>query len=80
MEVIDWSPQSPDLNPIKALWGDIETELGETFGRIENLELLKIELKNTWYRIGSDRLDNLVRSMPRCLEAVIAAGGNMTPY
>lgn len=30
--------------------------------------------------IGADRLDNLVSSMPGRLEAVIAAGGNATPY
>lgn len=58
----------------------METELGETLGRTENLKLLKIELKNTWDRIGVHRLDILVRSMPCCLEAVIAAGGNATPY
>lgn len=80
MEVIDWSPQSPDLNLIEALSGDMETELGETFGRIEDLETLKLVLKNTWDHIGADRLDSLVRSMPRRLQAVIAAGGNATPY
>lgn len=37
MEVVHCSPQSPDLNLIEALWGDMETELGETFGSIENL-------------------------------------------
>lgn len=30
--VINWSPQSPHLNLIEVLWGDMETELGETFG------------------------------------------------
>lgn len=27
MEVLDWSPLSPDWNLIEALWGDMEAEL-----------------------------------------------------
>lgn len=80
VEVLEWSPQSPDLNLIEALWGDMETELGETFGRVSDLEVLKVVVKNAWNNIGADRLDSLIRSMPRRLEAVIAAGGNATPY
>lgn len=80
LESLEWSPQSPDLNLIEALWADMETELGETFGRVSDLDTLKIILKNAWDNIGADRLDSLIRSMPRRLEAVINAGGNATPY
>lgn len=80
MEVLDWPPQSADLNLIEALWGDMETELGETFGRIADLEKLKFILKNNWDNIGVDKSDSLVRSMPRRLKAVIAAGGGATLY
>lgn len=80
IEVLGWSPQSPDLNLIEALWGDMETELGETFGRVSDLEVLKVVVKNASDDIGADRLDSLIRSMPRRLESVIAAGGNATPY
>jgi hypothetical protein len=81
MDSIDWPPQSPDLNLIEALWAHMETELGETFGRISDLKTLKEVLKNTWDNtITRDMLDNLIKSMSRRLAAVIAAGGDATPY
>ncbi|KAI5839437.1 hypothetical protein DFP73DRAFT_483996, partial [Morchella snyderi] len=80
MDVIPWPAQSPDLNLIEALWGEIETELGETVGRVADPEVLKVMLRNVWNNIGIDRLDSLIRSMSRRLEAVIAAGGRATPY
>jgi hypothetical protein len=81
MDSIDWPPQSPDLNLIEALWAHMEMELGETFGRISDLKTLKEILKNTWDNtITRDILDNLIKSMPRRLAAVIAAGGDATPY
>jgi hypothetical protein len=80
VDTIPWPAQSPDLNLIEALWGEMETELGEVVGRVEDIEVLKVMLRNAWNNIGIDRLDTLIRSMPRRLEAVIAAGGRATPY
>ena len=33
LDSLQWLAQSPDLNLIGALWMDMETELGETWGR-----------------------------------------------
>lgn len=54
--------------------------MGETIGLIQVIEVLKIIIRNTWDNIIVDRLDRLIRSMPRKLEAVIAAGGQATRY
>lgn len=35
LEVLDWLPQSPDLNLIEALSGDMETELGKHLRELE---------------------------------------------
>lgn len=45
--VLDWLPQSPYLNLIQVLLGDMETGLGGTCRRSENLEPLMFVLKNT---------------------------------
>jgi len=58
----------------------MKTELGETFGRIKDIEVIIAAVKAVWDSIGVDRLDSLIRSMPKRLEAVIAAGGMATPY
>ncbi|RPA99585.1 hypothetical protein L873DRAFT_1683125, partial [Choiromyces venosus 120613-1] len=75
-----WPPQSLDLNLIEALWGDMETELGETFGWIKDIEVIIRAVKAIWDSIEISCLDGLIRSMPECLEAVIAAGGMATAY
>ena len=80
VEVLPWPPQSPDLNLIEAIWGDMETELGETFGRIKDIDVVIAAVMAVWNSIGVDRLDSLIRSMPNRLEAVITAGGRATPY
>ena len=64
----------------KALWGVLEVEMGEKYGRISDLNLLEEKLLEEWANISLDRLLGLVYSMRRRLEAVIAVGGAATPY
>ena len=80
MDTLPWPAQSPDLNLIEALWLDVETELGETWGRIGDIEILEACLSKTWELIPETRLEALIASMPARLEAVIAAGGGATRY
>jgi transposase len=80
LDTIEWPAQSPDLNLIEALWLDLETELGETWGRIATTDFLEASLQATWERIADERLDGLIKSMPARLQAVIDAGGGAPPY
>jgi len=80
VDTIQWPAQSPDLNLIEAVWMDIETELGETWGQIGDILLLQQHVRIIWEQIAVERLDSLIRSMPDRLRAVIAAEGNATPY
>ncbi|RPA88534.1 hypothetical protein L873DRAFT_1631255, partial [Choiromyces venosus 120613-1] len=80
LDAIQWPAQLPDLNLIEAIWMDLETELGETWGQIGDITTLQLCLKTIWGQIGADRLVGLIHSMPDQLHAVIAAGGESTPY
>ncbi|KAG0134798.1 hypothetical protein HOY82DRAFT_481077 [Tuber indicum] len=80
MEQIPWPAQSPDLNLIEALWMDMETELGQTWGRIGDIPVLERALSTVWHQIPAERLESLICSMPQRLRAVIDAQGGPTPY
>lgn len=80
METTRWPAQSPDLNLIENLWLDMENELGETWGRIGDMRTLETALNAVWNGIPDRRLDELIRTMPQRLQAVIEAEGGPTRY
>jgi len=59
---------------------DIETELGEIWGRISNIPELQETLSRLWKTIPAERLDSLIRSIPERLQAMINAEGGATRY
>ena len=75
-----WVIRSPDLNLIEALWGDLEVELGQIWGRVSDPEALEAAVKAAWDSITEERLEELIRSMPARLQAVIDTDGHPTPY
>ncbi|RPB03731.1 hypothetical protein L873DRAFT_1555713, partial [Choiromyces venosus 120613-1] len=80
IETTQWPAQSPDLNLIEALWLDMENELGETWGRIGDIETLEKALNIVWNSIPNSQLESLIRTMPACLQAVIDGEGRATQY
>jgi len=61
METLEWPAQSPGLNPIESVWREIETELGEIWGRAEDIEALKTMIENIWRdHITEEILDGLI--------------------
>jgi len=72
MKSLEWVPQSPNLNLIEALWGDIEVELGEKYGRISDINFVMKKVKEEWGYIPKSRLLSLV--------SIIVVGRTATPY
>ena len=76
--ILEWLSQFPDLNPIEHLWEHIERKI--SVRKQSNQHDLFELIKRTWEEIPIDVLINLVDSMPRRCNAVVAAKGFPTKY
>lgn len=75
-----WPAQSPDLNPIQPLWDELERRMRARPSRPTSVCDLTNALLEEWSKIPMNTLLNLVDSLPRRVEAVIAAKGGPTSY
>jgi hypothetical protein len=78
IRVLPWPAQSPDLNPIENLWSILNNKCKNR--QTTNAKGLFEDLERAWNELGVDLLHKLVDSMPKRLEAVIAAKGMPTKY
>lgn len=85
--VMDWPPYSPDLNPIENVWWELKKGIEETDLDIQYMgqsEAAIVHLRevaiNVWKELDQGYFRDLIDSMPRRVEAVIAAGGYQTKY
>jgi hypothetical protein len=78
LNVLEWSSQSPDLNPIKHLWRDLEIAVPRHSP--SNLTQIECICGEEWEKLPKYRCAKLVASYPRRLEAVISAKGASTKY
>lgn len=79
VKVLSWPAQSPDLNPIENLWHQIK--LLVTKDKPTTKVTLIEAIVKAWYRlVTTERLENLVNSMPRRCRAVIHSKGWPTKY
>jgi transposase len=80
LEVLEWPAQSPDLNPIEHLWALLKRRLNQyetpPSGMLELWERTHFQ----FYKITGDECMRLYDSMPRRIEAVLAAKGMWTDY
>lgn len=77
-KTLDHPPQSPDLNPIEHLWEHLDRKIRQR--SISNKDDLKRALIEEWNNISPDITKNLVKSMPKRLNAVLKSHGKQTKY
>ena len=68
-----WPPQSPDLNPIEMVWGELDRRV-KAKGPTSAKHLWEL-LQDCWKTISGDYLLKLIKRMPRVCKAVIRAKG-----
>ena len=79
IDVLEWPPHSPDLNPIEHLWYrlkknvyDVRPDIEEVGGNVDHVqEVLYDALEQAWVRIEGKIMEDLVKSMERRVKAVI---------
>ena len=84
---MDWPPYSPDFNPIENVWKLLKEgictrypELGDLPKNEESKRQLIRATIECWEIMRDDIFENLVSSMERRLQAVIAVRGWYTKY
>jgi DDE superfamily endonuclease/Transposase len=80
ISLLNWPPQSPDLNPIEHLWGHIKKELSKYPTPAKGVWELWERIAKVWNSIEPEVCQNLIESMPRRVDAVIKAKGGHTKY
>ena len=75
---MNWPVNSPDLNPIENCWKILKDRVNKWKAkRKENLFEIA---ENIWNDIPTEMLRNINDSMPKRVQAVIAAHGGTTKY
>ena len=85
---MEWPPYSPDLNPIEHVWVYLKENLHKYYPEFINMSgnpsTIKPKLADAiihcWELLDPAILENLAKSMPRRVRAVIEAKGWYTKY
>lgn len=78
VDVLEWPPQSPDLNPIEHLWDILKREVHQVHS--SSISNLKARVREVWENISPEVTAKLVESIPRRLDAVLESRGGPTRY
>jgi hypothetical protein len=80
IEVMEWPPYSPDLNPIENLWAELKRCLGTQ-------ENAPVGIHEPWDRVQAESngleeeyCQKLVKSMPNRMTMVLKNKGNVIKY
>jgi transposase len=80
LSILDWPPQSPDLNPIEHLWAELKKRLRNRKKLARNLGDFWEVVQEEWENIPPDFCAKLINTMPARISAVLKAKGGHTRW
>ena len=80
LKCMEWTAQSPDLNPIENLWMTLKRGISARYPSPANITELTEVVQEEWKRIPLIHVQKLVRSMATRVKMVIKAKGFATKY
>lgn len=78
--VMQWPPNSPDLNPIENIWKVLKERVGKRLPKPKNKAELKVAVKEEWKGIEPDIFANTAMSMPKRIRELLESKGGSTSY
>ncbi len=80
VQVMDWPPYSPDMNPIEHVWDNLDRRVCQRIPLPTTLVELPAALLEEWDAIPMAEINTLITSMPRRVQALMGANGGHTRY
>lgn len=84
IQVVDWPPCAPDLNPIENVWAETRRTMAENWPDPEpnNADALWQIIHEAWEEVAHSEnyAARLVDSLPRRMRMVVESGGFWIPY
>ena len=80
VRVLDWPPQSPNMNPIENLWHIVKSRRQKKFGFPRTKDELIEQVFEIWESVDQELLDTLSESIESRLREVIRLNGRPTKY
>ena len=77
---MEWPPQSPDLNPIKHLWNEVDRRLRLFGDSPRSRDDLWEKIQVVWQNIEVEFVQKLIRTMPTRVVDLLAAKGGYTRW
>ena len=83
IELLDWPPRAPDMNPIENMWSEVKRTMQETWLVLppRNSELWAL-VSNAWDEVASSThyIRSLIESMTQRMKSVVEAEGFWTSF